>query len=300
MITVVGSLNMDFVFNTKVIPRPGETVLGSGFQQFPGGKGGNQAAAAARLGAEVTMIGAVGNDSIGEELIQALKKNRVKTDYIRKKDNSSSGIASIIVEASGNNAITVFSGANYSLVVEDVERYHFVIEKSNVLLVQLETPLLTVSKALRIAKHAECITILNPAPAMKLSGEILSCTDFLVPNETELELLSGCPATTMEEIQIAGNKLLKKGVHHLIVTLGIRGCVHIFKGGMKHYPAKKVKATDTTAAGDCFCGALAAAISEKCSIEEAIAFATAAATLSVTKPGAQASLPNRRDVDAFR
>ena len=299
MITVVGSLNMDFVINTKVIPRPGETVLGNKFQQNPGGKGGNQASAAARLGSKVTMIGAVGKDAIGDELIRSLKKDGVKTEYIQRKDNISTGIAYIVVEHSGNNAIAVVSGANYYLAVEDVERYHFVIEKSKVLLVQLETPLLTIMKALRIARHAECLTILNPAPAMKLSVEILSNTDILTPNETELELLSGNPVGTMEEIQAAGNKLLKKGIRDLIVTLGNKGCVHIFKGGTTLYPARKVKAVDATAAGDCFCGALAVALSEKLPLEDAIPFAISASALSVMKPGAQTSLPYRKEVDAF-
>jgi ribokinase len=299
MITVVGSLNMDFVIRTAVIPRPGETVLGTDFRRIPGGKGGNQAAAAARLGAKVTMIGAVGKDDIGEELIRSLKKDGVKTDYILKKEGISTGIASIIVERSGNNAITVVSGANYALAVEDVERYHFIIEQSSVLLVQLETPLLTIKKALTLARRADCLTILNPAPAVKLDAEILTNTDILTPNETELELLSGLPVASLEEIRTAGNRLLKKGVRQLIVTLGDKGCVSINRDGMNHYPARKVSAVDTTAAGDCFNSALAVALSEGKLIEEAISFAISASSLSVSKLGAQTSLPYRKEVDAF-
>ncbi len=299
MITVVGSLNMDFVIRTEKIPRPGETVLGNSFRRIPGGKGGNQAAAAARLGAKVTMIGAVGNDDLGEELIRSLKKDGVKTDYILKKDGISTGIASIVVERSGNNAITVVSGANYALAIEDIERYHFVLEQSKVLLVQLETPLLSIKKALTIARRAESITILNPAPGMKLDKEILSNVDILTPNEIELELLSGCPANSMDEIQSAGNRLLKKGVRQLIVTLGDRGCVSINRVGMTHYPARNVSVVDTTAAGDCFNGALAVALSEEMNMEDAISFAISASALSVTKSGAQTSLPYRKDVDAY-
>lgn len=299
MITVVGSLNMDFVIKSTAIPRPGETVLGSSFQQIPGGKGGNQAAACARLNSKVTMIGAVGKDDLGDILLRSLEKDGVKTGYILKKQDVATGIASIVVERSGNNAITVVSGANYALAVEDVERYHFVIEQSDVLLAQLEIPLLTVKKAMIIAKHAGCITILNPAPAMKLDSEILANTDILTPNELELEFLSGSSAANIDEIRAAGNKLLKKGVKLLIVTLGDRGCVCISKEGMTHYPACNVKAVDTTAAGDCFNGALAVALSEGKPIEEAVPFAIAASGLSVTKSGAQTSLPYRREVDDY-
>lgn len=299
MIAVVGSLNMDLVIHTEAIPRPGETVLGNSFHKIPGGKGGNQAAAAARLGSGVTMIGAVGEDELGEALIYSLKADGVKTDYIRKKKGISTGIAAIIVEKSGNNAIAVVSGANYALSVEDVEKYHFIIDQANVLLVQLETPLLTVKRALRLAKQTGCLTILNPAPAVPLHHDILENIDILTPNEIELELLSGCPTGTMDEIHAAGRRLLDMGVRQLIVTIGDRGCVKIDKNGMVHYPAKKVTAVDTTAAGDCFNGALAVALAEGKSVDDAIRFAVSASALSVTKFGAQTSLPTRKEVDNF-
>ena len=299
MITVVGSLNMDFVINAEVIPGPGETALGKSFRRIPSGRGGNQAAAAARLGSVVTMIGAVGKDDFGEELIRFLKKDGVKTEYILKKEGVLSGVASIVAERSGNNAVTTVSGANHALAVEDVERYHFVIEQSNVLLAQLETPLLTIKKAFILARRAKCLTILNPSPAAKLDTEILTNTDILTPNKQELELLSGCPAGSVEEIETAGNRLLKKGVRQLVVTLGEKGCLSISREGTTHYPARKVPIVDITAAEDCFSGALAVALSEDKNMEEAIIFAISASALTVTKPGGRTSLPYRKEVDTF-
>ena len=299
MIAVVGSLNMDLVINTESIPRPGETVLGTDFRRIPGGKGGNQAAAAARLGSEVIMIGAVGKDDMGGALIQSLIADGVNTEFILKKDGVSTGIAAIIVEQSGNNAITVVSGANYELSKEDVLNDRTIIEKSKIVLIQLEIPLPTVKQALSIAKSSDCLTILNPAPAAVLDQEILGDIDIMTPNELELELLSGCPAKSMGEIQIAGNRLLEQGVKELVVTLGERGCVRINQDGMKHFSARKVTAIDTTAAGDCFNGALAVALAEGKEMEDAIEFAISSSALSVTKFGAQTSLPYRKEADDF-
>lgn len=299
MITIVGSLNMDLVFLTQRIPRPGETVMGKGFRQIPGGKGANQAAAVARLSAQVTMIGCVGEDQMGKALIDSLSADGVKTGYIIKRKDVPTGVAAILVDEQGNNSITVAPGANYALSVSDVEQLAPLIKDSDVLLAQLETKLDTIETSLTIAKEAGIKTILNPAPATQLEDRIYRMVDLLTPNETELELLSGHPVKTMEEIKQAANILLEKGVGELVVTLGEKGCLHLNKFGATHYEAYQVKAVDTTAAGDSFNAALAVILSEGKTIEEAIPFAMKVGALTVTKEGAQTSLPYLAEVDQF-
>ncbi|WP_130863047.1 ribokinase [Bacilliculturomica massiliensis] len=299
MIAVVGSLNMDLVVSTPNIPRPGETVMGRDFKQVPGGKGGNQAAAAAKLGGDVKMIGCVGEDDMGRVLKASLERDGVDVRTVREVSGTSTGIAAIAVGDSGDNSITVAPGANYSLTAGDIEASRGLIAEADVLLTQLEIPMQAVEKALRFAKEAGNMTILNPAPASALSVEIMKCTDILTPNETELEILSGCPADTEENIREAGRKLIFAGVGELIVTLGGSGCMHITRDGARHYPAYEVTAVDTTAAGDSFNGALAVCLDRGMSVEDAIAFAMKVGAMTVTKEGAQTSLPALAEVEAF-
>lgn len=300
MITVIGSLNLDLVVFAKKIPRPGETVMGKSFKQIPGGKGGNQADAAAKLGGKVRMIGCIGDDSMGLFLKDSLSADGVNVDYVLVKPQASTGIAAIIVEDSGNNAITVAPGANYELMVEDVERLRSIIQESKVLLMQLEIRMDTVKASLKIAKQSGIITILNPAPAAELDYEILKNIDILTPNETELEFLSGQSTDTPENIERAAKTLINKGVKELVVTLGTNGCMHVTKDFVKHYNAYKVKAVDTTAAGDSFNGALAVYLNDGQTIEEAIEFALKVGAMTVTKEGAQTSLPYKNEIDNFQ
>ena len=299
MVIVVGSLNMDLVIRAPKIPRPGETVLGSDFRQVPGGKGANQADAAAKLGAETAILGAVGRDSMGSTLVQALKMDGVKVDMVLEKEDLPTGVAAIVVEDSGNNAITVAPGANSGLTPHDISSMEGIFKGATVMLVQLETPLDTVKRALQLARENNVKTILNPAPAMKLDDEIFSLVDIMTPNETELEILSGMDTSDLDKVERAGQYLLKKGVSRLIVTLGSQGSMDIVQDSATTYPAYKVKAVDTTAAGDSFNAALAVSIANGESMEDSIRFATKVGAMTVTKHGAQTSLPLVGQVEDF-
>ncbi len=298
-ICVVGSLNMDLVATGERIPVVGETVLGETFKQVPGGKGANQAASMGRLQGDVAMIGKVGEDAFGEALIQALAEARVETKAITKAPTST-GIALITVQADGDNAIVVVPGANAELRPADIDAAKAVIVESEIVITQLETPVDTVTYALKLAKEQGKLTILNPAPAMPLADELIQNVDYLTPNETELAILSGMPTETDEELEAAAKAMMNKGVKVLIVTLGSKGCLVIDKNGTRQFPAFKVKAVDTTAAGDSFNGGVAVALAEGKSLEEAIGFATKVGALTVQKAGAQSSLPTREEVDGFR
>lgn len=298
MIAVLGSLNMDMVVNTDRIPRQGETVMGRNFKQVPGGKGGNQAAAAAKLGAQVRMIGAVGKDAPGRALKESLSADGADVTAVFEKAEAT-GVAMITVNGQGDNAIVVAPGANYALNLEDLDANLETIRQASVLLTQLEIPLPIVERALKSAKEADKITILNPAPAAPLSDEILKLVDLLTPNETELELLSGLPTDTEENVAAAARALLNRGVARLVVTLGGKGCMDVSPSGYHSYPAYKVKVVDTTGAGDSFNGALAVSLDKGESVEDAIIFASKVAAITVTRAGAQPSLPTAKEVQDF-
>lgn len=298
-ICVIGSLNMDLVVNVDTMPKPGQTIIGSNFKEVPGGKGANQAVAMARLNGNVSMIGKVGEDGFGQTLINSLKNDKVDTTYI-KTTNGATGVALITVDKNAQNSIVVSPGANFEVKEDDIDNNIEAIKNSDIVVLQLETPLNTIKYALNKAKELNKYTILNPAPAVKLDDEIIKNVDLLTPNETELEIISGVSIETEEDIQKAAQIMIEKGVKELIVTLGSKGSLYINKEKSMFKKAYKVEAVDTTAAGDSYTGALAVALSQDKNIEDAMDFASKVGALSVLKEGAQSSLPTLEDVKNFR
>ena len=299
-ICVIGSLNMDLVVNVDTMPKPGQTIIGSNFKEVPGGKGANQAVAMARLNGNVSMIGKVGEDGFGQTLINSLKNDKVDTTYIQTSKGAT-GVALITVDKNAQNSIVVSPGANFEVKEDDIDNNIEAIKNSDIVVLQLETPLNTIKYALNKAKELNKYTILNPAPAVKLDDEIIKNVDLLTPNETELEILleiiSGVSIETEEDIQKAAQIMIEKGVKELIVTLGSKGSLYINKEKSMFKKAYKVEAVDTTAAGDSYTGALAVALSQDKNIED---FASKVGALSVLKEGAQSSLPTLEDVKNFR
>lgn len=290
-IIVVGSSNTDMVIQSERIPRPGETILGGSFFMNPGGKGANQAVAAARLGGQVHFICKVGQDVFGDMARQQFNTEGIHTDFVISDPNLPSGVALINVDAQGENSITVASGANGALLTTDVDQAEVIFESGDVLLIQLETPLETVWHAIKKAHKNGLKVILNPAPAAEIPDEIYPYLYALTPNETEAELLTGIAIDSLAKAQEAAHILLNKGLKHLIITMGSQGAYYQSVETKLFIPTKPVQAIDTTAAGDCFNGALAVSISQAKDWEPAIQFACEAATRSVTKMGAQASMP---------
>ena len=298
-IVVVGSSNTDMVVKMDRIPKPGETRLGGEFMTSAGGKGANQAVAAARAGASVTFVARVGRDGFGEQAVGGFLKEGIRTEYIVRDKASPSGVALIFVGADSDNSIAVASGANGKLSPADVRKAKPALAGAGALLVQLETPLQTVRAAIELAGKAGVPVILNPAPAQPLSDDLLQMVSVLTPNESEAELLTGLLIRSRKDAQKAAGLLLARGVKTVVITLGSRGALLADREQMRFVPGFRVRAVDATAAGDTFNGALAVALAEGKSGIEAIRFAHAAAALSVTRPGAQTSAPTRREIETF-
>ena len=288
-IVVVGSINADLVFTSKVRPKAGETVLGDDFKTIPGGKGANQAVAASKLGSNVTMLGCVGNDENGNFLISNLTNNNVNTKCIERVNNVPSGVANIIL-AEGDNSIIVVSGANYSITQEIIDKHKNILLSAEVIILQLEIPISVVEYVVNICYENNIKTILNPAPAVKLKQSLIDKVTFLTPNEHECSIIFGD-----SNVQ----SLLSKYPEKLLITEGSKGVKYHDNLGIKQVPAQKVKVVDTTGAGDTFNGAFASAVVNDYKIEEAILFANKAAALSVTKFGAQGGMPTLKQVKEF-
>jgi ribokinase len=298
-VTVIGSLNMDLVVRTPRIPKPGETIIGKDFHTIPGGKGANQAVAAAKLGAQVSMVGRVGEDDFGRALLENLSSVSINCDGVKKDPHSATGIALITVEDSGENNIVLATGANMKLTVDDLEDAADTIARADIVLLQLESPLAAVEAGLKMAKKRGVITLLNPAPAQSLPDSLLRYVDILVPNETETGLLTGRPVGTPTQIEEAAEQLRRIGVGTVILTLGERGAFLCSAGGNQMFPAYRVEPIDTTAAGDAFVGGFAVALAELRDLKVAITWGNAAGALAATKLGAQPSLPTRAEWEAF-
>ena len=297
-VLVIGSSNTDMVVTTSKMPLPGETVMGHEFAVIAGGKGANQAVAAARAGGEVTLITKIGNDDFGKQAMEGYKKDHIDTDKIFRDPYTPSGIAVIIVDdLSGQNSIVVAPGANASLSTQDIESVKPVISNADIALLQLEIPLETVRRSLKIAREANIRTILNPAPAQPLPDDLLNNVDIITPNETETFILTGIDPDNQENIRKAAVHLLEKVRECVIITLGSEGVYYCHKNGEQMFvPTSKVQAIDTTAAGDVFNGYLAAALSSGKSLIEAIKMSNRAATFSVRHKGAQTSIPYLKDL----
>ena len=296
-IMVIGSINTDMTVVTRRHPAPGETVLGGHFRMGAGGKGANQAVAAKRLGGDVSFICKVGSDLFGDNSVEHYRQEGLDvSDVIRSSE--ASGIALITVDESGENSIVVASGANADMTVADIEAVGDKIREASILLLQLEIPLPAVIRAAEIAHDSGVYVVLNPAPACDLPAGLYDCTSLIIPNYSEMKLLTGIEPSDETSAAQACNILHSKGVGDIILTAGAHGCIVSQEGkGLVRMPAMQVKAVDTTGAGDTFCGALCVALAERRTLVEAAGFATCASALSVQKYGAQASVPYRSEVE---
>ncbi|MFC1726563.1 ribokinase [candidate division KSB1 bacterium] len=298
-IVVVGSSNTDMVIKMERLPGPGETVIGGDFILAAGGKGANQAVAAARLGGDVTLVARIGTDIFGKQAVQNFQKEGINTDYVIKDEANPSGAALIFVDRKGENSIAVASGSNCKLSKEDVEAAREIIVTAHVMILQLEIPVETVKYAARLASDAGVKVILNPAPAGQLDEELLRLITVITPNESEIEFLTGIKVTEKTSAGQAAQVLKKKGVSNIIITMGAQGSFLLAEDQALLVPARKVEAVDTTAAGDAFNGALAYALGKRKPLVEAVQFANLTGSFSATKLGAQPSLPTLEEIIQF-
>lgn len=295
-IVVIGSTNMDMVVKSFHIPVPGETVLGGGFLMNPGGKGANQAVSVARLGGNVSFISKVGKDVFGRQASQAFEDEGIGVEGILYDNTLPTGVALITVDDIGENSIVVDPGANLNLTPDEVGKYLDKIPDIGIMLVQMEIPIETIKFAIQYASIYSIKVILNPAPAHVETHEVFAKIDIITPNVSEAEILTGIPVTNVESARKAAEHLYFNGVKNVVITMGAKGSVLLHRGGFYEIPALKVKAVDSTAAGDAFNGALAIAVAEGQDILSAVHFANQVASITTTRMGAQSSIPRRSDL----
>lgn len=298
-VVVVGSVNTDMVVKSRKLPAPGETVTGGQFVLAAGGKGANQAVAAARLGADVTLVAKVGNDMFGRQSVENFQREGMHTDLILTDPQEATGVALILVDAQAENLISVAPGANFAITPADVERAAERIRSADLLMVQLEIPLPAVQTAVAIAAGAGVPVLLNPAPAAPLDAALLRQVTYLTPNESETARLTGVSVTDEASARAAAGQLLATGVGHVILTRGPQGALICDAAGARLVPSRKVQAVDTTAAGDAFSGGLATAVASGMPLDAAVNEACLVGALSATRLGAQPSLPTREELERF-
>ena len=299
IILVLGSINMDLTVTADEIPQVGETVIGKSFNQYPGGKGANQAVCAAKLKSKVCFLGKVGKDAYGDFMVKEMSSSGIDVSHIERSEMST-GIASICVDSKGQNNIVVVPGANFSVDPSYIDRHKDTIEKCNIILAQHEIPVEVTEYAFTIAKKSGKTTILNPAPAEKLSESMINMTDILVPNEHELSRITGLACKSTQDIAKAARVLQSQGVKTIIVTMGKEGVMLLDKEGERVFPSFRVSAIDTTAAGDSFLGGFAASYAENKDMARAIVYGQMVASYTIQYKGAQSSMPSYEQFEAYQ
>ena len=299
-VTVVGSFMYDLVATAPRRPKTGETLIGDSFGMFLGGKGANQAIAASRAGAIVSMVGRLGNDLFGDQFLEKFSTEVINTEFVIQDTENGTGVGMPLIDASGDNSIVIIPQANMALSFENIDQAESSIADSDVLVLQCEVPMEANQRAAEIANKTDTLVILNPAPACEIPDALLSLVDIITPNESETEILTGMPTETDNQAIEAAHLLLSKGIETVILTLGSRGSFLLTKKIEKLIPAFSVEVVDTTAAGDAFCGALAASLAHGINIEKSVKIANAAGALAVTKLGAEPSLPSREEIQIIQ